>query len=53
VNASSPLLADETLAAEEWKPKLPVGAYAVYVPELGKQAAFEVTGGQDAVVTVQ
>ena len=53
VDASSPLLADETLAAEEWKPKLPVGAYAVYVPELGKQAAFEVTGGQDAVVTVQ
>jgi uncharacterized caspase-like protein len=53
VNASSPLLADETLAAEEWKPNLPVGAYAVYVPELGKQAAFEVTGGQDAVVTVQ
>jgi uncharacterized caspase-like protein len=53
VNASSPLVADEMLAAEEWKPKLPVGAYAVYVPELGKQAAFEVTGGQDAVVTVQ
>ena len=52
VNASSPLVADETLAAEEWKPELPVGAYAVYVPELGLQAAFEVTGGQDAVVTV-
>jgi uncharacterized caspase-like protein len=53
VNASSPLVADETLAAEEWKPELPVGAYAVYVPELGLQAAFQVTGGQDAVVTVQ
>ena len=53
VNASSPLVADETLAAEEWKPELPVGAYAVYVPELGLQAPLEVTGGQDAVVTVQ
>jgi len=53
VNASSPLVADETLAKEEWRPELPVGAYAVYVPELGLQAAFEVTGGQDAVVTVQ
>lgn len=53
VNATSPLVADETLAAEEWKLELPVGAYAVYVPELGLQAAFQVTGGQDAVVTVQ
>jgi hypothetical protein len=53
VNASSPLVADETLAAEEWRPELPVGAYAVYVPELGLQAPFQVTGGEDAVVTVQ
>ena len=53
VDATSPLVADETLAAEEWRVKLPVGAYAVYVPELGLQAAFQVTGGQDAVVTVQ
>jgi Caspase domain len=53
VNASSPLVADEILAAPEWKPKLPVGAYAVYVPDLGLAKAFQVTGGQDAVVTVQ
>lgn len=53
VNASSPLVADQTLVAEEWRPELPVGAYAVYVPELGLQAPFQVTGGQGAVVTVQ
>ena len=52
VNASSPLVADETLTAEEWKPELPVGAYAVYVPELGLQVPFQVTGGRDVVVTV-
>ena len=53
VDASSPLVADETLAAREWKPQLPVGVYAVYVPELRLEQGFQVTGGQDAAVTVQ
>lgn len=52
-DASSPLVAETTLAGEDWKLQLAAGAYVAFLPELDTFTAFAVTGGdQDQVIAV-
>jgi hypothetical protein len=53
VTKDSPLVDETVLQQAEWEVSLGVGAYVLFVSDLDRQHAFEVTkGGADAVVTV-
>lgn len=51
VGASSPLVADTVLQQTDWTLQLKAGSYAAYIPGLDREQPFEVTGGQNEVIT--